>query len=181
MKKRINEIFYSIQGEGFWAGTPMVFIRFSGCNMKCDFCDTEHLSHTEMTDEEIIEAVNVHDCRIVCLTGGEPAMQVDQHLVDLLRENNKIVHIETNGTMDIPDNISWVTVSPKTDNIKPRRVSEIKVVYQGQDVSKWLEHTVAFYYLQPCSCTNTNEVIEYIKTHQQWKLSIQTQKLLNFQ
>ena len=181
MKKKINEIFYSIQGEGCWAGTAMVFVRFSGCNLKCDFCDTEHQSYTEMTNQEILEEVSKHKCLIVCLTGGEPALQADQTLIDLLHENQKIVHIETNGTIELPNNINWVTVSPKTDNIKPKIVHEIKVVYQGQDVSKWLNSPATLYYLQPCSCTNTDEVIKYIKTHTPWKLSIQTQKLLNFQ
>ncbi|MDE5912790.1 MAG: 7-carboxy-7-deazaguanine synthase QueE, partial [Muribaculaceae bacterium] len=73
---RVNEIFYSIQGEGAWTGTPMVFVRFSGCNRACDFCDTNHTPFTEMTEAEIAMAVGRWPARHVVITGGEPALQL---------------------------------------------------------------------------------------------------------
>ena len=115
--KKINEIFYSLQGEGFWSGTPIIFIRFSGCNLRCDFCDTEHYSHTEMSDAEIIDRIKTFPARRVCLTGGEPSLQIDRFFIDLLHSHGYIIHIETNGTHAIPDGIDWITVSPKTSRI----------------------------------------------------------------
>ena len=181
MQKKINEIFYSIQGEGHWTGTPMVFIRMSGCNLKCHFCDTEHEAYTEMSDDEILASISKYPSPYVCITGGEPALQLDQDLVDLLVKDGRRVHIETNGTHSLPDNITWVTVSPKNKKVVLEKANEVKMVYEGQDVSKWLDFNAEMFYLQPCSCTNTNEVIDYIKEHPQWKISVQIHKLLNVQ
>ena len=75
--KRINEIFHSLQGEGRHTGTPAVFVRFSGCNLHCPFCDTDHAVGREMSDEEIIAEVRRHDVPLVVLTGGEPSLQLD--------------------------------------------------------------------------------------------------------
>ena len=175
---RINEIFYSIQGEGNWTGTPMVFIRFSGCNLQCDFCDTNHMPFQLMSIADILAEINMYSCRHVCLTGGEPGLQVTKELINALHRQGRIVHIETNGTKELPSGIDWVTVSPKMNEIILKKADEIKIVYQGQDVSGWEKFQAKHYYLQPCSCRNTNEVIDYIKKHPKWKLSLQTQKLL---
>lgn len=91
--KRINEIFYSLQGEGFWTGTPIIFIRFSGCNLQCDFCDTRHHTYTEMSDEEIVAAIATYPARRVCLTGGEPSLQIDRAFIDLLHHHGYTIHI----------------------------------------------------------------------------------------
>ena len=75
MMRRINEIFYSLQGEGANTGVPAVFVRFSGCNLRCSFCDTQHQDGTMMSDEEIIaEVMRYPQARIVVLTGGEPSL-----------------------------------------------------------------------------------------------------------
>ena len=110
--RKINEIFYSLQGEGAHTGTPAVFVRFSGCNLKCDFCDTLHESGIEMTDEAIIDEVCKYPCRMVILTGGEPGLWIDDALVDALHKAGKYVAIETNGTQVLPEAIDWVTCSP---------------------------------------------------------------------
>ena len=107
--RKINEIFYSLQGEGAHTGTPAVFVRFSGCNLKCDFCDTSHESGIEMADEAIIEEVCKYPCRMVILTGGEPGLWIDDALVDALHKAGKYVAIETNGTQVLPEAIDWVT------------------------------------------------------------------------
>lgn len=178
--RKINEIFYSLQGEGFHTGTPAVFIRFSGCNLKCDFCDTQHEEGQEMTDEEIIAEVTRYPCRMVILTGGEPGLWIDEELIEALHRAEKYVCIETNGTCALPEQIDWVTCSPKQGAVlQVKHVDEIKVVYVGQDVSSYLLLPATHHFLQPCSCRNTEEVIEYIKSHPQWRLSLQTHKWID--
>ena len=126
MKKRVNDIFYSLQGEGHNTGRAAVFIRFAGCNLRCPFCDTEFDSYREMSDEEILTVVSdfrlqTTDCRpqttdyrlLVVLTGGEPTLQVDAAFVDLLHEHGYEVAMESNGTRPAPRNLDWLTVSPK--------------------------------------------------------------------
>lgn len=178
--KKINEIFYSIQGEGNYAGTAAVFVRFSGCNLKCDFCDTKHESGTMMSDEEIIAEINKYPSDVVILTGGEPSLWINQEFIDVLHEHDKLIFIETNGTRKLPEGIDWITCSPKEGGkVILERYDELKVVYQGQDLSQYDSVDVFARYLQPCSCSNTEEVINYIKEHPEWKLSLQLQKILN--
>ena len=82
--RKINEIFYSLQGEGFHTGTPAVFVRFSGCNLKCSFCDTQHEEGVWMSDEEILAEVGKYPAVTVILTGGEPSLWIDREFVDCL-------------------------------------------------------------------------------------------------
>lgn len=177
--RRINEIFYSLQGEGYHTGIPAVFVRFSGCNLRCPFCDTQHEEGTLMSDEDIVMEVAKYSTQVVILTGGEPGLWIDEKLVDALHHEGKYVCIETNGTCLLPENIDWVTCSPKEGaKINLDRIDEVKVVYVGQDVSAYLDLSASRYFLQPCSCANTEEVIAYILQHPEWRLSLQTHKLL---
>ena len=177
--KKINEIFYSLQGEGFYTGVPAVFIRFSGCNLKCAFCDTRHEEGEWMTDEAILKEVCKYPARMVILTGGEPALWIDEELLRLLHQENKYICIETNGTKELPSGIDWVTCSPKQGGkLKLKHQDELKVVYEGQDVSAYEKLPAKHYFLQPCSCSNTVEVVSYILQHPQWRLSLQTHKLI---
>ncbi|MCQ2207519.1 MAG: 7-carboxy-7-deazaguanine synthase QueE [Paludibacteraceae bacterium] len=175
--RKINEIFYSLQGEGRFTGTAATFIRFSGCNLKCDFCDTTHEDGRMMTDEEIIAEALKHPTRHVVLTGGEPSLWIDEAFVALLKEKGFYVQIETNGTHALPSNIDWVTFSPKK-NWTLTKSNELKIVYQEQDLSEWKDFDCQFKYLQPCSCSNTEKVVDYIKEHPEWKLSVQLHKLI---
>lgn len=178
--RKINEIFYSLQGEGFHTGTPAVFVRFSGCNLKCGFCDTQHEEGRMMSDDEILSEVCKYPCRMVILTGGEPGLWIDGKLTAALHAVGKYIAIETNGTCVLPEDIDWVTCSPKEGTIlKVLRMDEVKVVYIGQDVSEYLKLSARHYFLQPCSGQNTNDVIAYIKKHPQWRLSLQTHKLID--
>lgn len=181
MRYRINEIFYSIQGEGAWTGTPMAFVRFAGCNLKCDFCDTAHKEYTEMTDLEIIETLKTIPAERICLTGGEPSLQITKEFIELLHRQGKIIHIETNGLTNLPLGIDWITVSPKTLKIRLLRADEIKIVYQGQNVADWVGFDAKHHFLQPLSCSNTEEVVEYILSNPKWRISLQTHKMLNVQ
>jgi organic radical activating enzyme len=180
MSYRVNEIFYSLQGEGAHTGTPAVFVRLAGCNLRCPFCDTQHEAFTTMTRDEIAEAVAVYPCPTVILTGGEPSLQVDEPLLEALHFKGKRVHIETNGTCVLPDGIDWVTCSPKQGGaLRVKRVDEVKVVFTGQDVAPFLQIPAREYFLQPCSGQNTAEVVAYILAHPQWRLSLQTHKLID--
>ena len=177
--KKINELFYSLQGEGAWTGTPIIFIRFSGCNLKCDFCDTDHDQGTMMSDEEILLQLEQYPCSRVCLTGGEPSLQLDQSFVDKLKEARYIIHIETNGTRTLPKGIDWITVSPKYQKMVLTQADELKIVYQGQDLSEWADFQSPNRFLQPCSGENIPEVIAYIKAHSSWRLSLQMHKMID--
>ncbi|MBQ9174720.1 MAG: radical SAM protein [Bacteroidales bacterium] len=185
-KYAVNEIFLSLQGEGFWTGTPMVFLRFSGCNLRCPFCDTDFTSFTLLTGEEIllkIQETAPKGCKRICITGGEPSLQLDSPLVDLLHGEGFILHIETNGTHPLPEGIDWVTLSPKSDFVPSAEVvigscDELKVVYTGQDFRKWESFPAINYFLQPCSCSNTGEVVKMILENPKWRLSLQTHKYI---
>lgn len=91
--RKINEIFYSLQGEGFYTGTPAVFVRFSGCNLKCSFCDTQHEDGRMMSDDEIVAEVCKYPCRMVILTGGEPGLWIDSILIATLHAAGKYIAI----------------------------------------------------------------------------------------
>jgi len=180
--KKINEIFYSIQGEGYHVGTPAVFVRFAGCNLRCSFCDTRHESYEHMFDEDIVKAVNKYPARMVVLTGGEPSMQVRPELVRALQDAGKYVCIETNGTLPVPGEIDWITCSPKGNYKLRTHFDELKIVFTGDvDLSEYEKRQFKNMYLQPCSQINTQEVIDYIKDKPCWKLSLQTQKLLRIE
>ena len=179
---RVNEIFYSLQGEGRYTGTPAVFLRFSGCNRACAFCDTDHHGFTAMTGEEIADACAAYPARHLVVTGGEPLLQLDSALLLLLKARGFYVQIETNGTLPAPPEVDWVTCSPKDAPWGINRVDELKIVYQGQDVEETASHfDTTLLYLQPCSGLNTAETVEYILAHPRWKLSLQTHKLIDIQ
>ncbi|MBR5101678.1 MAG: radical SAM protein, partial [Muribaculaceae bacterium] len=155
----VNEIFYSLQGEGFNTGTPAVFVRLSGCNLCCDFCDTRHHNGMAMTADEIAQQVAAYkNARLIVLTGGEPALQADAELTATLHNVTHLpIAIETNGTRPLPDGIDWVTLSPKTGfaggDAKPCVLTccdELKVVYLGQDLNQYNNIEAAHRLLQPC-------------------------------
>ena len=117
---RIKEIFYSLQGEGSHAGTPAIFIRFAGCNLACPWCDTNYHYGDQMEVEDIIDKClelvpkgEFTEKMMVVLTGGEPSLQVDHKLLRELHQEEFYIAIETNGTHEIPDDIDWITLSPK--------------------------------------------------------------------
>ena len=190
--KKINDIFYSLQGEGCNAGRAAVFVRFAGCNLRCPFCDTEFDTYREMTDEDIVAAVKAL-CPLpvlVVLTGGEPTLQVDEAFVDLLHRHGFEVAMESNGTRPAPRNLDWLTVSPKGKQSRGRAADELKVVFdEDTDPEVFLaDDTVqATLCLQPCDTGDgernayiIERCIAYVKSHPQWRLSLQTHKLIGF-
>ncbi len=185
---KVNEIFYSLQGEGYYSGTPAVFIRLSGCNLQCPFCDTQHENGQEMTEAEIVEVVKVYPARHVVVTGGEPSLQLTASLVDALHAAGKYVAVETNGTVPLPENVDWITLSPKDvyvdgAEVVLTRADEVKVVYDGiHDPSS---HFSPLHFLQPMDTGDpvrnaeiTVATVEYIKRNPQWRLSLQIHKVL---
>ena len=184
MKKtyNINEIFYSLQGEGFFTGTAAVFLRFSGCNRRCGFCDTEFESGKNMTAEEIVDEISRYQSRHLVITGGEPTLQLDSDLIRAIKAARFFIQIETNGSNPVPTGVDWVTCSPKEAPWQVDRIDELKIVYQGQNVEQIAELLPApRHFLQPCSGTNITETVSYILSHPRWRLSLQTHKLINIQ
>ncbi len=235
---RINDIFYSLQGEGYNTGRAAVFVRFAGCNLRCPFCDTDFDEYREMTAEEIVaeirtqafqptpspsrvggESESLQEQRqgdgtlnlpsrsggagggLVVLTGGEPTLQVDETFVDLLHQHGFEVAMESNGTRPAPQNLDWLTVSPKgslpltPSNWRGRMPDELKVVFtteedvpqQTAQLPLQLEGAGGRLYLQPCDTGDAernaliiNRCVDYIKAHPQWRLSLQTHKLVGF-
>lgn len=207
MEKRykINEIFYSIQGEGFYTGMPAVFLRFSGCNRSCHFCDTKHEEGKELTAGEILINIAHVMCqwqiipKVLILTGGEPMLQLDIPLILKLKEIFLRIHIETNGTIEIPSEIKeylfWITVSPKDtpEELKQKTGNELKVVYQQESIAPWENFGFQHLFLSPCDPVRhvvessyeearQNEIASAIREVQKrgglWRLSVQVQKLL---
>ena len=226
---RVNDIFYSLQGEGRNTGRAAVFIRFAGCNLRCPFCDTEFNTYREMSGEEILAEVSSlvtsAEKPIIVLTGGEPTLQVDEAFVDLLHSHGYYVAMESNGTRPAPRNLDWLTVSPKKEERGERREErefsrlpdEIKIVFEEDtDPEATLAALTLHYssniaalsplssllsplnpplgevrrglYLQPCDTGDavrnariTKACVEYIKQHPQWRLSLQTHKLIGIE
>lgn len=192
---KINEIFHSLQGEGFHSGTPAVFVRFSGCNLRCHFCDTQHQDGTMMSLQEIVDEVNKYPIApLVVLTGGEPSLFIDEAFVaELKQKTGKTIAIETNGTRPLPSNLDWVTLSPKTvfegGNAAPcvvKRCDELKVVYLGQDLAQYDDIESKHRFMQPCFCedekqrqANMQACVEAVKSHPAWRLSLQIHRVLN--
>ena len=187
---RINEIFYSIQGEGQFAGTPAVFVRFSGCNLSCPWCDTDHEHAEEMTRDELENAVGEllkdHEGAIVVLTGGEPALQLRED-EPLFRRFKSLVCIETNGTQPVPGWVEWITVSPKNElplrDIVPAPC-ELKFVFEPEHIPYYLSMQEADcrMSIQPLArkdgTTNLREALEFVLAHPRFKLSVQLHKLI---
>lgn len=193
MTFKINEIFYSLQGEGFWTGTPSVFIRFSGCNLRCPFCDTIHDKGKNMSEEEIIQSIDIYPANHVILTGGEPSLFVTKSLLDKLHSIGKYVAIETNGTNKLPEGIDWITVSPKNNFVEKatpiiRQCDELKIVFSNTNFDPHIEIKANHRFLQPCDTGNSEKnqkilqaAIAFIKENPTWRLSIQTHKIIGIE
>lgn len=189
---KINEIFYSLQGEGGRAGEPSIFVRFSKCNDTCRVethgfdCDTEFLSGTEMTLKEIEQAIIdlQSNCKWLVLTGGEPALQVDSQFIRFFKDQDYKLAIETNGTIELPPGIDWITVSPKMAEhaIRQKIASEIKYVRSyGQGLPVPLCES-QFKYISPAWSADGLDrkdldwCIKLCEENPDWRLSCQQHK-----
>ena len=190
---RVNEIFYSIQGEGAHSGEAAIFVRLSGCNLKCSFCDTEHQPYQDLTEDEICAEIAKYPASLVVITGGEPTLQLTETLIEKIHELSKTVAIETNGTRPVHRGVDCVTVSPKALFVgeigKPviKTAQEVKIVLD--DLHTYDDPTfgivAAHYFVQPCNTSDEarnrviiNRCVNFVKQNPQWRLSLQTQKIL---
>ncbi|HRO09176.1 MAG TPA: 7-carboxy-7-deazaguanine synthase [Saprospiraceae bacterium] len=206
---KVKEIFYTLQGEGFHAGRPAVFCRFSGCNLWtgreedrekaiCKFCDTDFWGMdgnnggkytAESLTQKIISLWPDPEVPVfVVCTGGEPGLQVDTDLVESLHAASVEIAIETNGTVDLPEGIDWICVSPKSNTtLVITKGDELKLVYpQVENVPSDFEHLEFDHFsLQPMDDAhqqdNIRETVAYCMQHPKWKLSLQTHKILGIE
>jgi organic radical activating enzyme len=190
---KVNEIFYSLQGEGVRAGTASLFLRFSDCNQQCTAdthgfdCDTASASGRSLQPAEIIRELREADadCNWVTLTGGEPALQVDRDLIDTLHDAGFKLAIETNGTIELPDGLDWITVSPKLPGhaIRQRTANEVKYVRAyGQELPQTVVE--ADYRLISPAFTGSRPdpkalrwCIQLVQKNPTWRLTLQMHKL----
>lgn len=190
---KVNEIFYSIQGEGQHIGTPVVFIRLAGCNLKCPWCDTNTDKYEQMTDSQIYQKAGSFKCDKVVITGGEPTVQNLAPLVVMLRDKMYDVHLETNGTLPLEVEFDWISVSPKTlscVNSTVREADEIKFLcgFPG-----WKEFIFEFlrkfeldanllkkFWVMPVDGIegSVKEAYTFCLTHPRFSLCLQTHKLI---
>jgi len=206
MSYRIKEIYFTQQGEGSNTGRDFVFVRFSGCNLWsgkeknrksaiCQFCDTDFYGTDGINGgiysaKQLIEKIKSlwvsRDNNIaVVLTGGEPLLQVNDELVAALKQEQIYIAVETNGTLDAPDHIDWICMSPKANTeIKLKKGNEIKVIFpqESLDPEKFSLFDFSEFYLQPMDSNkyqeNLNATITYCQKNPKWKLSLQTHKIL---
>ncbi|MEQ1887176.1 MAG: 7-carboxy-7-deazaguanine synthase [Bryobacteraceae bacterium] len=207
MKYSVKEIFYTLQGEGAQAGRPAVFSRFAGCNLwsgreddrasaVCRFCDTDFVGvdgtggSKYSSEMELANAIaklwqGTSDHRFVVCTGGEPLLQLDARLIEALHERGFEIAIETNGTLAVPVGVDWICVSPKAGTeLVMRSGHELKLVYPqpGAEPEKYQSLNFQHFFLQPMDGpeqqSNTRRAIDYCMANPQWRLSLQTHKLL---
>ena len=189
----IVEIFHSVQGEGHRSGIPHVFIRFGTCNLRCEWCDTDFDTYSEMNAIDILGEVMKFQCKNVIFTGGEPMLQNLWPLHRLFKNRGYSLSIESNGTIEIPDGlVDWITISPKDQmypqvSIRQTSGHELKCVYVGQDLAMYDELKSGFdhLYLQPCylesesvewNGQNFATTEDVVKNNPERRLSLQTHK-----
>ncbi len=190
------EHFYTLQGEGAYAGQAAYFIRLGGCDVGCVWCDVKEswdaAAHPQMSVREIVDLAAAHPGRIAVITGGEPSMYDLTALTQGLKAAGFRTHIETSASSPLSGTLDWVTLSPKKFKAPlPGNMSwahELKIVVFNQSDFKWAEQYAA---LVPPDCKLylqtewdkkeqiTPLILEYIMEHPQWQLSLQTHKYLN--
>lgn len=182
---KVNEIFRSVQTEGFNSGTSAIFVRFAGCNLNCKFCDTNHEPYVIMTkdqiDAEIDKLSNGNKDILIVFTGGEPTLQLKED--EVIGEDHPKA-METNGIINAPSWIGWITISPKTTLplTQLRRANEIKLLYSyfPNEYLESLKGIHARLYIQPLEKNgnmNINDCVKFITNNPEYKISIQWHKL----
>lgn len=191
----VMEHFYTLQGEGKYTGTSAYFIRLGGCDVGCVWCDVKESwdadIHPKMSVEELMHIVSQYPGELVVITGGEPAMYDLTVLVDALHSVGKYVSIETSGTNELNGDVDWYTFSPKKFKAPVEeaymKASELKIVIFHKSDLAWAEdhsqkvNENCVLYLQPEWSKREQllpTIIEYVKNHPKWKISLQTHKYL---
>ncbi|MFI5342851.1 MAG: 7-carboxy-7-deazaguanine synthase QueE [Chlamydiales bacterium] len=191
----LNDVFWTFQGEGFFAGTRALFVRMPYCNLACSWCDTTFNTFTKWSDKEFRDFASQESSRFAVITGGEPMMNKHTpEVVRILKGLGFYIACETNGNFPIVEGIHWVTCSPKRDSNPPyhvdddlwQKVSEFKyVVDEGFDLSILDRHDPGIGVRLSLSPEFNNKekslpvIYDYIKKHPNWKISLQTHKWMN--
>lgn len=208
MTYSVKEIFYTLQGEGAQSGRAAVFCRFAGCNLwsgreedrataVCKFCDTDFVGTDGTGGGKFVTADDLADAiakawgapgvqnRYVVLTGGEPLLQVDEALTTALHARGFTVAVETNGTVPPPPGLDWICVSPKNQaEVVIKQGNELKLVYPqvGVDPARFEGLAFEHFFLQPMDgpqrADNTAKAIAYCQQHPQWRLGVQSHKII---
>lgn len=193
MKLIVNEIFYSLQGEGGRSGEPSIFIRLTGCNLACSFCDTDFFSGEEMTVDKILEHIQQYPGRWIIWTGGEPTLQLNNDIVSFFKQKGYKQAIETNGTRKVPELIDYITCSPKINveqvKIKVPYADEVRIPIAIGDKLPKIESlpTAKKYFVSPIfdmhhiNADNVAYCVELVKQHPKWTLSLQMHKLIHIE
>ena len=192
----LMEAFYSVQGEGYFAGKAAYFLRIGGCDVGCHWCDVKESwdasTHPPTSVDDIILMIKKCSVDTVVITGGEPLMWDLTYLTNKLKENNYKIHLETSGTHKLTGTFDWICLSPKKmklplKTIKPF-VNELKVIVNSRHDIRWAEeqrldlNDECCLYLQPQWSKKEKVIpviIEYIKLNKNWAISLQTQKYMN--
>ncbi|HHU42271.1 MAG TPA: radical SAM protein [Fermentimonas caenicola] len=190
MNLNVNEIFYSLQGEGGRTGQASIFIRLAKCNLACSFCDTDFERGVKMSLEEVFKEIEKYNCKWIIWTGGEPALQLNDKIVAFFKERGYLQAIETNGTKRIPSGIDYITCSPKQNfeivkELIPE-VDELRFPIQKGDPLPDISilPKTNRYLLSPIFDNdkviqeNVDYCISLIKDNPVWALSLQTHKLI---
>lgn len=192
----VMEHFYTLQGEGAYAGQAAYFIRLGGCDVGCVWCDVKEswdaAAHPQMEVTALCDLASTHPGKIVVITGGEPSMYDLQPLTDALHAAGLRAHIETSASSPLTGDWDWVTLSPKKFKAPLEEnmylADELKVIVFHKSDFQWGEEFAAQVkpgcklYLQPewdKRDSMTPLIIEYIKEHPEWQLSLQTHKYIN--
>ena len=187
----VNEIFLSRQGEGFNQGREVVFIRLAGCNLSCEWCDTEYHTFTEYSADKIIKEIKQYNCNSALITGGEPSAQNLSVLLTALKENGYWTAIETNGTISLERYkglIDYISISPKKQ-IKQFEASELRIVNDKRTLEEVLEIEkqvhATHHYISPLEIDGQMNIMDTMilvdqlnqQSKSQWHISLQLHKL----
>lgn len=193
MKLTVNEIFYSLQGEGGRQGEASIFIRLCKCNLRCTFCDTEFDTGEEMSLQEIADSIAQYKCKWIIWTGGEPTLQLNNEHLKFFKDLGYKQAIETNGTRRVPELIDYITCSPKQNYEKIKgiipEVDEIRLPVAKGDIvpSISIFPKAKRYFLSPIFDgsqpiqENVDYCVKQILLNPEWQLSLQVHKLINIQ
>jgi 7-carboxy-7-deazaguanine synthase len=187
---KVNEIFYSIQGEGARAGEPSIFIRLAGCDLACTFCDTEFESGKEISLVDLLNFIAPWPCQWIVWTGGEPMLQITYEIVEYFHGAGYKQAIESNGNHPIPKTIDWRVVSPKVaehvlKRHNPEGVDELRYVrHSGHQAVPEPAIAAKAYFLSPIfdgntpNADNVRHCMALALANPRWRLSLQLHKLL---
>lgn len=193
----VMEHFYTIQGEGAFAGHAAYFVRLAGCDVGCHWCDVKESwdakNHPQLSVNKIVELVKSSTAKLVVVTGGEPLMHNLEELTKALKTENIRTHIETSGAYPITGTWDWITLSPKKFKMPLAKIYELAnelkvIIFNNSDFNFALDEQLKIklknckFYLQSewdKKDINYSLITDFVKKNQNWQISVQTHKYLN--